>query len=98
MLSWYIDSSRTESKYIEVVNRNVQPCMDYFCMRLLEMEVYDNDEILKVFKEIIEELPIMTAKVYNNEFIINYNRWVNIKLTETPIQIYRESKIRQILE
>jgi hypothetical protein len=39
----------------------------------------------------------MTARIYNNEFIINYNRWVTIKLTETATQIYRESKIKQIL-
>ena len=51
MLSWYIDSSRTESKYIEVVNRNVQPCMDYFCLRLSEMEYYNDIDILKVYDQ-----------------------------------------------
>ena len=39
----------------------------------------------------------MTANIWNGEFRINYNKWVTIKLTETATQIYRESKIRQIL-
>ena len=63
-----------------------------------EMKDWKLEDANTIFKEIIEELPIMTARVYNNDFIINYNKWVTIKLTETATQIYRESKIRQILE
>jgi hypothetical protein len=62
MLNWYIDSSKTEKKYLEVVQRNVQPCMDYFCNRLSEMEYYSDVDILTVFKEIVEELPFLTLK------------------------------------
>jgi CRISPR/Cas system-associated protein Csx1 len=71
--------------------------MDYFCNRLTEMKDWKLEDANIIFKEIIEELPIMTARIYNNEFIINYNRWVTIKLTETATQIYRDSKIKQIL-
>ena len=103
MLSWYIDSVRTESKYIEVVNRNVQPCMDYFCMRLLEMEVYDNDEILKVFKEIIEELPFLTLQTKKNcythpdDFWIKYNSYTQIRFDDGLKSIRRELVLSKIL-
>lgn len=103
MLSWYIDSVRTESKYIEVVNRNVQPCMDYFCMRLLEMEVYDNDEILKVFKEIIEELPFLTLQTKKNcythpdDFWIKYNSYTQIRFDDGLKSIKRELVLSKIL-
>jgi hypothetical protein len=61
------------------------------------MKDWKLEDANNIFKEIIEELPIMTARIYNNEFIIRYNNWVYIKLTETATQIYRESKIKQIL-
>jgi hypothetical protein len=62
------------------------------------MKDWKLEDANNIFKEIIEELPIMTAHIYDNEFIIRYNNWVTIKLTETATQIYRESKIKQILE
>ena len=71
--------------------------MDYFCNRLTEMKDWKLEDANNIFKEIIEELPILKSRVYNNEFIIDYNRYVVIRLTETPTQIYRESKIRQLL-
>jgi hypothetical protein len=103
MLSWYIDSVRTEKKYLEVVHRNVQPCMDYFCSRLLEMEVYDNDEILKVFKEIVEELPFLTLQTkkdcYTNsdDFWIKYNSYTQIRFDDGLKSIKRELVLSKIL-
>jgi len=54
--------------------------------------------MMKIFQEIIEELPIMRANIYGNEFIIKYNRWVNIKLTDTTKQIYRDIKLEKIFK
>lgn len=104
MTDWYVEISDSApegfkgDKYVGNVIDTASPCMDYFCKRLTEMKDWKLEDANTIFKEIIEELPIMTARVYNNDFIINYNKWVTIKLTETATQIYRESKIRQILE
>ena len=103
MIDWYVEISEScpegfkGDRYLGNVIDTASPCMDYFCNRLTEMKDWKLEDANNIFKKIIEELPIMTAKIYNNEFIINYNRWVIIKLTETPIQIYRDSKIKQIL-
>lgn len=102
MTDWYIEISESapdgfkSDKYLSNVIDTASPCMDYFCNRLTEMKDWKLEDANKIFKEIIEELPIMSATVYNNEFFINYNRWVTIRLTESPKQIYRDSKIRQI--
>jgi CRISPR/Cas system-associated protein Csx1 len=104
MIDWYVEILDSApdgfkgDKYVGNVIDTASPCMDYFCKRLTEMKDWKLEDANNIFKEIIEELPIMTARVYNNDFIINYNKWVTIKLTETATQIYRESKIRQILE
>ena len=104
MIDWYVEILDSApdgfkgDKYIGNVIDTASPYMDYFCKRLTEMKDWKLEDANNIFKEIIEELPIMTTRVYNNDFIINYNKWVTIKLTETATQIYRESKIRQILE
>jgi CRISPR/Cas system-associated protein Csx1 len=103
MIDWYVEISENapdgfrSDKYLSNVIDTASPCMDYFCKRLTDMKDWKLEEATIIFKEIIEELPIMSPRIYNNEFFISYNRWVTIKLTETPIQIYRDSKIRQLL-
>jgi hypothetical protein len=103
MIDWYVeisDSSPESFKsdlFLSKVIDTASPCMDYFCNRLTEMKDWKLEDANNIFKEIIEELPILKSRVYNNEFIIDYNRYVVIRLTETPTQIYRESKIRQLL-
>lgn len=103
MIDWYVEISEGSpegfkgDKYLGNVIDTASPCMDYFCNRLTQMKDWKLEDANNIFKEIIEELPIMTAGIYNNEFIIRYNKWVYIKLTETATQIYRESKIKQIL-
>lgn len=103
MIDWYVeisDSSPESFKsdlFLSKVIDTASPCMNYFCNRLTEMKDWKLEDANNIFKEIIEELPILKSRVYNNEFIIDYNRYVVIRLTETPTQIYRESKIRQLL-
>jgi hypothetical protein len=103
MIDWYVeisDSSPESFKsdlFLSKVIDTASPCMDYFCNRLTEMKDWKLEDANNIFNEIIEELPILKSRVYNNEFIIDYNRYVVIRLTETPTQIYRESKIRQLL-
>jgi hypothetical protein len=72
--------------------------MDYFCKRLSEIEDFTLDNIEKIFSEIIDELPIMRGNRYGDEFVIKYNRWVDIKLTDTTKQIYRDIKLEKIFK
>lgn len=103
MIDWYVEISEESpdsfksDDYLSKVIDTASPCMDYFCKRLTELKDWKLEEASKIFGNIIEELPIMKSRIYNNEFVIDYNRWVTIKLTETPVQIYRESKIKQLL-
>jgi len=102
MIDWYIEISESapdnfrSDDYLNSVIKTAKPCMDYFCKRLMEIEEFTLEDMGKIFSEIIEELPIMRANIYNNEFVIKYNRWVDIKLTDTTKQIYRNIKLEKI--
>ena len=103
MTDWYIEISESaplnfkSDDYLAGVIDTAKPFMDYFCERLTELSDWKLEEAHRIFKEIIEEMPIMSSTIYENEFWINYNKWVRIRLTETTQQIYRDSKIKQIL-
>ena len=103
MLSWYIDSSKTEKNYLYVVHRNDQTCMDYFCLRLSEMEYYSDIDILKVFKEIVEELPFLTLQTkkdcytHPDDFWIKYNSYTQIRFDDGLRSIKREIVLSKIL-
>jgi len=102
MIDWYVEISESapvgfnDDKYLSSVIKTATPCMNYFCKRLTEVGDFTLENIEKIFSEIIEELPIMRANIYGGEFIIKYNRWVDIKLTDTTKQIYREIKLEKI--
>ncbi len=102
MIDWYIEISESSpdnfknDNYLANVIRTAKPCMDYFCKRLTEIEDFTLEDMEKIFSEIIEELPIMRANIYGDEFVIKYNRWVDIKLTDTTKQIYRSIKLEKI--
>ncbi len=102
MIDWYVeisewapDSFKCDDYLAEVID-TAKPCMDYFCDRLSNTEKFTKEETSKIFSEIIEELPIMKSRISNGEFIIEYNRWVFIRLIDTTKQIYREIKLEKI--
>lgn len=102
MIDWYVEISssapdgfRTDD-YLSQVIKTAAPCMNYFCKRLMEKEDFTLEDMENIFSEIIEELPIMRANIYGKEFVIKYNRWVDIKLTDTTKQIYRDIKLEKI--
>jgi hypothetical protein len=103
MIDWYIEISEAapesfkKDKYLASVIDISSPFMDYFCNRLTEMSNRKTEDTLSIFQDIIDELPVMSPVIWNGEFFIRYNRWVYIHLTDTPTQIYRESKIKQLL-
>lgn len=103
MIDWYIEISDDApngfkvDNYLAEVIKTAAPCMNYFCKRLMEIEEFTLEDMEVIFSEIIEELPIMSTNIYGSEFVIKYNRWVNIKLTDTTKQIYRNIKLEKIL-
>lgn len=103
MIDWYVkisehapDDFRTD-KFLSSIIDTASPFMEHFCKRLTELKDWKLEEANEIFKEIVEEMPIMSANIWNGEFSIRYNKWVYIKLTDTTTQIYRESKINQLL-
>lgn len=102
MIDWYVEISESapdrfkSDKYLSSVIKTAAPCMNYFCKRLIEIEDFTLDDMERIFSEIIEELPIMRCNIYGGEFVILYNRWVDIKLTDTTKQIYRDIKLEKI--
>ena len=103
MIDWYVEileGSPDDFKnddYLNSVIKTTAPCMDYFCKRLSEIENWMIEDAETIFKDIIDEMPIMSSMISNTEFIIRYNRWVSIRLTDTTKQIYRDIKLEKIL-
>jgi hypothetical protein len=66
MIDWYVeisDSSPESFKsdlFLSKVIDTASPCMDYFCNRLTEMKDWKLEDANNIFKEIIEELPILS--------------------------------------
>ena len=103
MINWYVQISEgapigfNSDIYLGNVIDTATPFMDYFCKRLSEIENWMIQDAETIFKDIIDEMPIMSSMINNNEFIIKYNRWVSIRLTDTTKQIYRDIKLEKIL-
>ena len=103
MINWYVQISETAPQgfnsdiYLGNVIDTATPFMDYFCKRLSEIENWMIEDAETIFKDIIDEMPIMSSMISNTEFIIRYNRWVSIRLTDTTKQIYRDIKLEKIL-
>jgi hypothetical protein len=103
MINWYVQISEGAPQgfnsdiYLGNVIDTATPFMDYFCKRLSEIENWMIQDAETIFKDIIDEMPIMSSMISNTEFIIRYNRWVSIRLTDTTKQIYRDIKLEKIL-
>lgn len=103
MVDWYVEISEfapdnfRKDDYLSKIIETASPFMEHFCKRLTELKDWKLEDANKLFQEIVEEMPIMQADIWNNQFSIRYNKYVYIKLTETPTQIYRDSKINQLL-
>lgn len=103
MIDWYVQVSEFapdgyhSDKYLKTVIDTATPFMNHLCKRLGEISDYKLEDVNKIFKELVDELPIMSPQVFNDDFQIRYNKWVYIKLTDTVKQIYRESKLNKIL-
>ena len=103
MINWYVQISETAPQgfnsdiYLGNVIDTATPFMDYFCRRLSEIENWMMEDAETIFKDIIDEMPIMSSIIIDNEFVIRYNRKTSIRLTDTTKQIYRDIKLEKIL-
>lgn len=99
MISWYISSKRTDDRYIDKVKLTVEPCMNYFCDRLSEVDDYDINDLNSLFREILEELPILNFQIdtNTNEFYFRYNKETDIKFNDPYKGIKRELILNKIL-
>lgn len=109
MIDWYVEISQSAPErfknddFLKGVIETATPFMNYFCERLSEIDDWKIEDAERVFGEIIDEMPIMSYRISgellsgDKEFIINYNRYIDIKLTDTTRQIYREIKLGKIL-
>jgi hypothetical protein len=103
MINWYVQISEyapigfNSDIYLASVIDTATPFMEYFCKRLSEVDSWSIDDAQKIFKDIIDEMPIMSSTIIDNEFIIKYNRYTSIRLTDTTKQIYRDIKLEKIL-
>lgn len=105
MISWYIDSTRTDQPYLDQVNRIAGPCMDYLCKRLCEVDSFEINDTKRIIEEIIEELPILKIHYYGDKekleldkISINYNGQTSIKFNDNLRGVVRDIKLRKILE
>lgn len=99
MISWYIDSLNTDESYLKRVKDTVDPFMYYFCDRLSQIEDYDLNDIKNIFKEIIEELPILEFIYieHNDDFFLRYNSKTLIRFNDPLKSIKREIILNKIL-
>ena len=99
MVKWYIDSRSTDEKYISRVRQTVEYCMDHLCDRLSNLKEIEIEVIEKVFKDIIEELPILTFcyDKQKDEFYCRYNSSTTIRFDDPLKSIKREIILNKIL-
>jgi hypothetical protein len=91
---------KVSEKFLKKVVETATPLMDYFCNRLTDVVSGELkiSQIETVFAEIIEEMPVMNYRISkDNEFIIQYSKYTEIRLTDSTKQIYRDIKLTKIL-
>lgn len=92
-ISEYAPNSYNSDVYLHRIEDIIEPCIIYLDKRLLESDF--TETALDIFKDIFDEMPIISFVLYNDTFIIRYNNWVNVLIDIK--QIYRKYKIEKIL-
>lgn len=103
-INWYVeiaenaaDGYRSDT-YLKIVIDNSTPFMDYFCERLMQVEDWAFVDVKDVFESIVSEMPVFNCRIVEDDIIFKYNRWVNLRLTDSAKQIYRDIKLEKILK
>lgn len=102
MIEWYIHIDKwapehfKTDKFKKIVTENTIPVITYISEKLKESD-YNLSEFHQKFKDVVDDLPIMKVKVIDDEIIIQYNKWVDIKLVDSTKAIYRDIKLNKLL-
>ena len=107
-LNWHLDVAEyvDTPKYRENVNTIVGPIMDWLCERIEENDLTTFEKVEDLFKEIMDELPIMRLmrrSDYNEhyvgtDFFIRYNKNTDIIFEDSANCIRRELIIDNLLK
>lgn len=99
MIEWSIKISESAPNsynsdvYLRRINDGMEPCINYLNKRLIESDF--KESALDIFKDIFDEMPILSFVLQDDTFFIRYNDWVHVLIDIK--QIYRNSKIEKIL-
>jgi hypothetical protein len=103
-IDWYVtinedapDSLKSDRALQNVINTTT-PVMKYFCEKLTSIKEWSVKDAERIFIEIVDEMPVMNARIINNEFVISYSRYISIRLIDNTTQIYRDVKLESIIK
>lgn len=104
-MDWYINyiggapKSFTNNKKIKSdIHRTIDYIMKIFQVRVFEIKEINIESASKVLIDIIDDLPVAQASMRDGELIIRYSRFIEIKLKDPLKAIYRDIKLKQILD
>lgn len=102
-INWYVEIldmapvDYNSNEYLKKVIDSSTPFMEYFFDKLLQVEDWSFVDAKDVFESIVSEMPVFNCKIIGDDIIFKYNKWVNLRLTDTAKQIYRDIKLEKIL-
>lgn len=95
MIDWYIDSSRNEINYLNVVMREIKDIMDHLCKSLVESNC--DESLEKEFSNLINKMPILNLNFNGDDLYIRYNKHTTIKFNDPFKLIKRDIILNKIL-
>jgi hypothetical protein len=102
-MNWYLEQngySKLNNKAMKIVNENASIYMNAFENELLKLTEFNLGNVNSILTELAEKFPIISPQIDPNtkEFYLRYSRHVDIKLKEPLKAIYRDIKLKQILD
>jgi hypothetical protein len=108
-MNWYIDSVRTDEKYLNVVKSNVGEIMDWFCLEIDKIDdiEFNESKLINICGEIFKKLAIMNFRINDDykfnlfegdKFWIQYNSNTKIRFKDPLKAIRREIILKNILK
>ena len=101
-----VDEIVDTPKYRENVMIIARPIMDWLCQRIEDNDLTTFEDVEGLFKEIVEELPVMKLvrrsdfnQYYEGpDFLIKYNKYTDIIFEDSTACLRREILIDNLLK
>lgn len=108
-MKWTIEVRNTSldtPKYRQTVESYMGPIMDWLCERIAENELTEFEDVEGLFKQVIDELPVMRLMRRSDfnqhyegpDFYIQYNKHTNIIFEDSASCMRREIIIDNLLK